>query len=349
MQVETPAPRPGPRAQLRVEEIASVERLEALRPAWDALWASAPAATPFASPAWLLPWCHHLLEGAPWALAAWRGRELAGLLPTFVYRVGPRRVLGLLGGRVSDYQDVLAEDAPATEALLAFAAGHRDRFDVADLEALPARSLLLRTAPPPGLEAAVRDEDVCPVLALPARVEDLTARASPKLLSDVRYRRRRLAARHGPVELLAADARTLDRIVGDLVRLHTARWGTRGRPGVLADERLVRFLAEAARGLLARGLLRAYALRAAGATLGVLLGFAARGRTYAYLHGIAPDAARHSPGSLLFLHAIEAAIGEGHRELDFLRGREPYKYRWGAEDRPTRRLVLAPRPERARG
>jgi CelD/BcsL family acetyltransferase involved in cellulose biosynthesis len=33
--------------------------------------------------------------------------------------------------------------------------------------------------------------------------------------------------------------------------------------------------------------------------------------------------------------AIEAAAEEGAREFDFLRGREAYKYRWGARDRPT--------------
>ena len=33
-------------------------------------------------------------------------------------------------------------------------------------------------------------------------------------------------------------------------------------------------------------------------------------------------------------HAVERAIGEGFREVHFLRGREPYKYAWGAVDLP---------------
>jgi CelD/BcsL family acetyltransferase involved in cellulose biosynthesis len=32
---------------------------------------------------------------------------------------------------------------------------------------------------------------------------------------------------------------------------------------------------------------------------------------------------------------------EGLSEMHFLRGQEPYKYNWGAEDRPTFHLVLA--------
>jgi len=37
------------------------------------------------------------------------------------------------------------------------------------------------------------------------------------------------------------------------------------------------------------------------------------------------------------LPAIEAAIAEGAREFHFLRGREAYKYEWGAVDRWNRR------------
>jgi CelD/BcsL family acetyltransferase involved in cellulose biosynthesis len=331
--------RPGPRSELRIEEAVTLERLERIVPAWEDLWSRARSATPFSSPAWLLPWCRHLMDAAPWALLAWRGPELAALLPGFVYRVGAVRVLGLLGGGVSDYQDAVAEDVAAAESLLGVVADRSDVLDVADLQALPRDSPLLGAAVPPGVARAVGVEDVCPVLPLPARVEDLAARASPKLLADLRYRRRRLA-RDGAVELARATPETVAAILPELFRLHRARWGARGGTGVLARGRLERFHAEAARSLASRGLLRLYALRLDGATVGVLHGLAARGRVHLYLHGIDPAHASRSPGGLLFLHAIEDAIAEGAHELDLLRGRERYKYRWGAEDRPTLRLTL---------
>jgi CelD/BcsL family acetyltransferase involved in cellulose biosynthesis len=37
-------------------------------------------------------------------------------------------------------------------------------------------------------------------------------------------------------------------------------------------------------------------------------------------------------------HAIEAAKAEGAASFDFLRGREPYKYAWGARDQPKVRM-----------
>ena len=41
---------------LEIEEVTTGTGLEALAPAWQDLWRRAPAATPFHSPAWLIPW-----------------------------------------------------------------------------------------------------------------------------------------------------------------------------------------------------------------------------------------------------------------------------------------------------
>jgi Acetyltransferase (GNAT) domain len=54
-----------------------------------------------------------------------------------------------------------------------------------------------------------------------------------------------------------------------------------------------------------------------------------------YLTGFDPALAQLSPGRLLVARALERAGDDGAFELDFLRGREPYKYEWGAVDRPA--------------
>ena len=45
-------------------------------------------------------------------------------------------------------------------------------------------------------------------------------------------------------------------------------------------------------------------------------------------------------GSMLVLHALERAADEGTRAFDFLRGSEPYKYRFGARDRSDRTWLV---------
>ena len=57
-------------------------------------------------------------------------------------------------------------------------------------------------------------------------------------------------------------------------------------------------------------------------------------RAYYYIGGFDPSRARLSPGTIMIGHAIEEAIGAGARTFDFLRGREAYKYAWGAVDLP---------------
>ena len=50
----------------------------------------------------------------------------------------------------------------------------------------------------------------------------------------------------------------------------------------------------------------------------------------------------YSPGTLLIAYALEDAVSRGDSEFDFLRGNEPYKYRWGARDRFNRRVLHVP-------
>ena len=59
-----------------------------------------------------------------------------------------------------------------------------------------------------------------------------------------------------------------------------------------------------------------------------------------YNAGVDPDARDLSPGVVMVARYIEQAIETGRRELDFLRGDEPYKYEWGAVDQPLQRILV---------
>jgi len=76
------------------------------------------------------------------------------------------------------------------------------------------------------------------------------------------------------------------------------------------------------------------------ATRAVMCVFTARGRAHYYLGGFDESLERLSPGTALTGYAIESAIADGVLEFDFLRRGEPYKYRWGAVDRPNFRLLI---------
>jgi CelD/BcsL family acetyltransferase involved in cellulose biosynthesis len=75
-------------------------------------------------------------------------------------------------------------------------------------------------------------------------------------------------------------------------------------------------------------------LRAGEHVVAALYGFVRGRKFYYYLGGFDPAFARYSPGSLLIYHAMQQSRSAGLRWFDFLRGAEPYKYRWGAVDQP---------------
>ncbi|ABC80791.1 GNAT family N-acetyltransferase [Anaeromyxobacter dehalogenans] len=327
-----------PRAP-RLEAVTGVAALEALRGEWSGLCDRA-AATPFQRPEWLLPWCRAFGVPSPRALVARRGGRLVAIAPFVHYEDAGRRVATLLGAGVSDYQDAVADpaDGPDGPTLLDALLEASRGADALLLEHLPDGSLLgsalarRRDAPRP-----VQD-GVCPVLALPARPDALDGCLAPRLAENVRYGRRRLA--RAGASVTTAVAGDLERHLEALFSLHAARWGARGQRGVLAAEAVRRFHVEVARGMLARGLLRLHVLWVDGRPAAAFHGFVDRGRAWYYLGGFDPARRAASPGAVIIAHAAASAIAEGARELDFLRGPEPYKYAWGARDRPAWRAVL---------
>lgn len=150
---------------------------------------------------------------------------------------------------------------------------------------------------------------------------------------NLRHTRNR-ALRAGAVEVEAATPGTAADLLEALFRLHAARWSERGEPGVLADPAVRAFHRHAVPALARAGLLRMYGLHIAGRLAAVHYGLGDARRAYHYLGGFDPELAPLGPGVLATGHAIGEALGQGAREFHFLRGRERYKYLWGAEDRP---------------
>jgi CelD/BcsL family acetyltransferase involved in cellulose biosynthesis len=323
---------------LGVQEITDPGDLEALAPEWARVFAADPEATPFQSPDWLIAWRRSFLTGGGlWTLAVRRGGDLVGLAPFFLYAdpATGRRRLALLGNGISDRQALIAR-AGVREAVAAAVADRlaerRDLWDEADFRDLPEGSPLL-TLPLPAAAQRIAAEPPCPALDLPADPEAVVAGLPKSRRADLRRCARRLAE-IAPVSFSRADATSLDEHLQALVRLHAARWRTRGEPGVLADPKVLAFHQAAAAGLLARGVLRLEALRLGGRIIAAHYGLRRGAAGYSYIHAFDPAFARFGPGWLLMAHSLGAAAREGARSFDFLRGGEGYKYAWGAVDQP---------------
>jgi CelD/BcsL family acetyltransferase involved in cellulose biosynthesis len=332
-------------ASTSTELVTSAGGLERLTSSWEALRLRCPNATPFQSPAWTIPWWRTFGEGSLQVLAVWSGGRLVGLVPLYLRRApeSGRRGLRLLGTGNSDHLDALCEpgeERAVTDATAEHLAALRCRLDDAQFLQLPPSSALL------GVTAGWRVEraegEPCPVLPLPGREVGLDDVLRAPFAAKVgRYRRR--AARTGHLRLESVEGEPVERaleVFADVVRLHTATWAGRGTPGVLSDGRVRRFHRAVIREAHPRGLVELYRLRLDDRVVAAYYGFRDARRAYYYLGGFDPAAGALSVGTLLLAGALEAALRRGAVEFDFLRGQEPYKYRWGARDRPTETLRL---------
>jgi CelD/BcsL family acetyltransferase involved in cellulose biosynthesis len=323
---------------LAAEPIDELPRLKELAPQWLDLWRRIPGATPFQSPAWLLAWYESFRPGPLRCVVVHRAERLVALAPFYLEH---GRLLPL-GISVSDYLDVLVDpdcEGAAGALLLThlLASGCEDTLCCEELH--PTASAL-RLWSMSGWCTALQRQSACPVLALDRL--SLKGQLPKAILRRLQLARNRVRRRHGVVA--GASAQTAGDLLQELFRLHTARWVSRGQPGVLADYPVRRFHETALPALIGCGLPRLYGLCIGSRLVGAYYGMQCRDRAYAYLTGFDPAFAFEGPGTVLIGHAIEQAAAQGVREFHFLRGREPYKYEWGAHDFWNARLELRRRP-----
>jgi CelD/BcsL family acetyltransferase involved in cellulose biosynthesis len=320
---------------MSAEVVADADALARLEGEWWELWRRCPGALPFQAPGWLLPWWRHFAPGALFVLAARREGQLVGLAPGYIEDGALGRRILPLGISLSDHLDVLTDPACPDEALQALAAAagsRRDAWDVWELEELLPDAKALRMPLPPGFQDNVEQQKACPFLPLPEGPVSLAAilpRAKRRHLNLARNR----AARAGAVRIETADAGSIVAALEHLFRLHRIRWESRGGTGVLAPDAVQAFQRAAVPGLHAAGLVRIHLLFIAGQVAAAQYELVRGERVSVYLTGFDPAFEYESPNVILLAHAIELAIAEGRREVDFLRGQEPYKYEWGAVDR----------------
>jgi CelD/BcsL family acetyltransferase involved in cellulose biosynthesis len=297
--------------------------LPALRDDWSAL--AERAGNLFATPEWLELWWKHF--GAERELLLTVDDD--AVLPFYLWRERPLRVVRVLGHGPGDE---LGPFGPgAREALRRWV--ETERFDVLVCQQLPGRGSWGEALPGGKLVA----DTGSPVLDFDGKTwDELLAAKSRNLREQVRRRERNLERAHELTYRLVADADGLDHALDDLFRLHRLRWGT-GTTFGQTEAFQREFAATAA----ARGWLRLWLLQLEGSTVAAWLGFRYAGSECYYQAGRDPAYESSSIGFVLLSHTIREAVADGAGEYRFLRGDEPFKYRFASGDEGLETIVVA--------
>lgn len=322
-----------------VEVVTTLGELQRLEAELVDLFARDQSATPFQSPAWWLSWLECFAPSAELRVVLVRtGERLSACLPLWIYAEPTQRSLVWVGDGITDYLDALVDRSlPCAFDVISAALRDIEReVDCVRLCELPADSPNLELWSGMG-RGQLETCSACPALELGREARDLE-RTLPRWLSrNIRQTEQRLRS-SGAVEWQLATAADAPAQLQVFSGLHAARWRARGQPGVLAEPAVQAFHRAVVPRLLASGLLELEVAYLEGRPLAASY-VLTRSQAYLYLFGYDPSAPRLSLGSWLIWRSITRAVERGRARYDFLRGREDYKYQWGATDRWTRRFV----------
>jgi CelD/BcsL family acetyltransferase involved in cellulose biosynthesis len=340
-----------------VIELSSHEGIPASgseRTEWELLLDDDPDATIFQSPRYLATW-HRILgqRATPRIHTIHRDGRLIGLVPEAHERegtpTGPIEVVRFLGGtEVTDYLGPIArrEDRDdVVDAYLSALAADRDWDEMvaggladdtgwADSFRAHAERLGL-----PLIEEA--GEDVCPRIDIEGGYDTYLGRLPSKQRHELRRKTRKLARDVGDLRLVEPSEEQLDEALDRFFEMASETETEKG--GFFAKDDMRTFFRALADEFVGEGVFRVHLLMVAGAPAAGTVSLVHGGEWGLYNSAFDQSLRQLAPGMVLVSELIRAAADEGCHVFDLLRGNEPYKYRFGAEDRVLRRLTIARR------
>jgi CelD/BcsL family acetyltransferase involved in cellulose biosynthesis len=259
---------------------------------------------------------------------------MAGIIPCFLHEWNEARQITLIGTGISDYLEPAIKPERADE-IVALIRSHLDStsdWDVCRWQDLSFNTPLKRLA------SEMTGDSQCTAIPLDGSFEAYWNARAGSLRQNVRRDRAKAEAR-GKIQFdvtTEASAELLD----TLIEMHRARWQRQGQPGMIDANGSAEFLRDVAREFAARDLLRIFSIRFDEKLAAVIFGFSYRKRMSNYMTAFDPEHERFGFGRTLLYEALRYSFQNGYNTWDFLRGDEPYKHWWGAQEIPKARVIV---------
>jgi CelD/BcsL family acetyltransferase involved in cellulose biosynthesis len=325
-----------------------------LRAEWELLLDEDPTATLFQGPRFLSRWVEvfgarttarvHTVhrDGRMIGIVA-EGHEREGT-PT-----GPIEVRRFLGGtEVTDYLGPVARPEDRVDvagAYLRHLAEDRD-WDELIAGGLAADSgwadALRRGVGEHGLMVFDEDtEDVCPRVDLTGGYDGYLSRLPGKHRHELGRKARKLARDAGEVEIVRIPGEEVTERLDEF--LDMAAETEPNKAGFFAKDEIRSWFRALAEEFVPEDVFRLHHLDVAGMPAAATVSLV-HGREWGlYNSAFDPTLRQLAPGMVLVGELIKVAADEGCDVFDLLRGDEPYKYRFGAVDRPVQRMTIVRR------
>ena len=247
-------------------------------------------------------------------------------------------VIEPLAYRRADYTGlILAEkEAECLKLFLNYLVEHGD-WDFIYLYDVPGTSMIPHLLPKVSEDVPtfeLIEGVICPYIALPNSMDILMKGLDTKFRKNLRRCMRNLQKDYQRVELKRYDEfSSVEEAMKIYFELHQERWKSKGVPGVFNTKKHRDFGLDVAKRFAKNGWLALYFLTANDKPVAVQYCLEYKQKMYYGLGGYDPDYSQYSVGNLILAKVIEKCIEKKIKEYDFLKGGEPYKFRWTAKYR----------------
>lgn len=307
---------------------------------WRALFPSDPASSVFHTPQYLDVWWAEFGAGSVLRIVEiLDGDDLRGIV-ALTLRDDTIRFAG--DPDTTDYRGPVSapEDRDAVAAAVLDAVAN-ERWEVFAMNGLAGDSgwpeAFSRGAKAAGYTVVEEQVDACPRVAIPGSWEGYLAALPGKLRHEINRKARRLERDAGPYTVRLATEHTLDDDLEAFFGMHRSSDGSKGR---FMHEGMATFFGSFAWMLFSQGWLRLALLEVGGEPWAGVYAFRSGDGWDVWNSAYDHRRKELAPGMVLMAECIRLSAEEGCTTFDFLRGTEPYKYRFGAVDVPLIRLEV---------
>ncbi len=339
----------------RIECVRELPQFWALEPLYRRLYQESESHNPFLSWEWLASWVEIYQDRIELAVyLVHYFDETIGILP--LYRMRPSQSVSRVSDQLrflgdqyvsSEYLDLIA--APqhvmlVTQILLTqilLSTNHSTSLFLDDVaETSPLLINLSRLSRKHGFLYSIQRKNVCPVLDLQESEPKSESVCQQYKLGAAKLQQ--LLKKFGGQVELVENISQVSAQLDELFILHQKNWQGRGENGSFINEQKRQFYHLFASRFYACGWLNMFSLRISNTTVAAFIGFTSQEVFYFLQSGTDPEWGKYSVGTVAFYQILQALQTRGVRWVDFLRGNEAYKYRWGARARFTYSLQIYP-------
>jgi CelD/BcsL family acetyltransferase involved in cellulose biosynthesis len=343
-------------AKLTVRTFRNWEDISRLSGIWNELLVESSAATICLTYEWLESWwIAYRASRELFVVGLFKpGGEMIGIAP--FYRTShpdhtgtklPIRVLRFLGTGTDGTSTSLGlifragYEVAGVRKLLQYLSEKRSEWDILDLHLMPAEApmTLIMTDEIERIGwLLLQNNEPHLIVPLPDQYDKYLSSLSKKMRSELPYEHRRLLRQFKVDFRKIQTDDELPQATGILFRLNTQRWQARGKGGSFHNHEKRIFCQEMAKRFLARGWLDFWFLDLNDDTAAIEYGFRYKDTYYPLWVALNTEYKKYEAGSVLRSLIIQTLIADGIHFYELMNGAEPYKLRWGAEQRYYKNL-----------